>query len=120
MLMGLVMRFVGVLMVKSCEGFFNVARHAEMDVPSFVVPIKGQAKVPGAFPVRVTGVILLDNFKEVFNFVLVDVLYPEVVNDKDKADGAPCMGPIAGGQLALGVTGDTKSLLKEFLHDDPA
>ncbi len=30
----------------------------------------------------------------------------------------PCMGPIARGQLALGVTSNTKALLEEFLCDD--
>jgi hypothetical protein len=89
-----------------------------MDVPSFVVLIKGQAEVPGAFPVSVTGVITLEDIEEVFNIVLVDILYPEVINDKGKADGVPCMGPIAGGQLALGVSGNTEAFLEESLRND--
>jgi hypothetical protein len=89
-----------------------------MDVPSSVVPIEGQAKVPGAFPVHVTGVILLEDIKEVFDVVLVDILYPEVVDDKGKADGVSCMGPIAGGQLALGVSSNTEAFFEEFLPND--
>ncbi len=89
-----------------------------MDVPSFVVPIEVQAKIPGAFLVCVTGVILLEDIKEVFDVILVDILYPEVVNNKGKADGAPCMGPIAGGQLALGVSSNMEAFLEEFLRND--
>lgn len=53
MLMRLVLWLDGTLVAKSYEVFFNVVEHAEVEIAFLVVPIKGQAKVTGAFPVGV-------------------------------------------------------------------
>ena len=81
MLMWFMLRFGGVLVAKSCKCFLNVARHAEMAVAFFIVPVKSQSEIASAFPIHVAHVILLEDFEEVFNVVLVDTFYPKVVDD---------------------------------------
>ncbi len=102
--MGLMLRFGWVLVAKSNKGLFEVAGHAAMDALSFLVPVEGQAKVAGALPIGVAAVVLFDDFKEMFDVNLVDVLYPKIVNNKGNADGAPRTGPIAWCQLTLAVS----------------
>jgi hypothetical protein len=81
LMMWLMLRFGGVLVAKACKCFLDVAGHAEMDVSFFIVPVESQSEIASAFPICVTSVILLEDFEEVFDIVLVDIFYPKVVND---------------------------------------
>ncbi len=88
-----------------------------MDLSVVVVPVQGEAEITGAFPVGVTYVVFLQDFEEMVDVVLVDVLHAKVVNDEGKADGAPGVGPISWGELALAVPSDVETFFKEFLGD---
>ncbi len=68
-------------MAKSCQCFLGVAGHADMDISSFIVPVESQPKIASAFPIHVACVILLEDFVEVFDIILVDIFYPKVVDD---------------------------------------
>ena len=48
------------LMVELFEGFFYVARHCQMNLALFVVPVECDADVPFAFPLSGDGIGLLE------------------------------------------------------------
>ena len=75
------------LMAKSCEGLFDVAGHAEMGIGFLVVPVKGQAELAGDLPVGVASVFLFEDFKEMCNVDLVDVLTPKSLTTRVKLMG---------------------------------
>ena len=49
---GLVLGFLGVLVVKTLEGFCNVGKHGEVEFPVGVVPMQVQSKVAFSLPIR--------------------------------------------------------------------
>ncbi len=57
-----------------------------MDLVCGIVPIKHEAKVSHAFPIDVDLVVLLEYADEMFDVVLVGVLYSKVVDNKGEAD----------------------------------
>ena len=57
-LVGLMLRLRWALVAESCKGLVDVTGHAEMDISSLVVPVKGQAEVAGALPISVASVVL--------------------------------------------------------------
>ncbi len=96
MAMWLVLGFERGRMGKSCQGFFNVAWHAEVDMPSFIVPVEGEAEVLRALPVHVADVVFAKDIEEMVDVVRVDVFDTKVVNYQAELDRAPVMGPKSG------------------------
>ena len=47
---GLVLRFLGVRVVESLDGFTNVVEHGKMHLAVVVVPVEVHSEVPAAFP----------------------------------------------------------------------
>jgi hypothetical protein len=59
----------------------------------------------------VASVVLQEDFEEMCDVVLFDVLlYPKVIDDQDKTDRAPIMGLISWCQLTLAVPSDVEAL----------
>ncbi len=86
-----------------------------MDLVCSVVPIKCEVKVLRAFPINVDLVVLLEYIDEMFNVVLVGVLYSKVVDNKGEADWAPIVTPVSWCDLALLVPCLVEALGEEVL-----
>jgi hypothetical protein len=86
-----------------------------MDLVCGVVPIKREAKVSRAFPINVNLVVLLEYADEMFDVVLVGVLYSKVVNNKGEADWVPIVMPVSWCDLALPVPCIVEALGEEVL-----
>ncbi len=75
-----------------------------MDLVCGVVPIKREAKVSRAFPINVDLVVLLEYADEMFDIILVGVLYSKVINNEGEADWASLVMPVSWCDPALPVS----------------
>ncbi len=112
------LRFYWRDMAELNKGFFDVIRHRYVDLACGVVPVKREAKVSSAFPINVNLVILLEYADEMFDVVLIGVLYSEVIDNKGEADWAPVMTPVSWGDLALPVPRLLEVFGEEVLGND--
>ncbi len=86
-----------------------------MDLVCSVIPIKCEAKVLHAFPIDVDLAVLLEYTDEMFDIILVGVLYSKVINNKGEADWAPILTPVSWCDLALLVPCLVEALGEEVL-----
>ena len=68
--------------------FFNVAIHGSFESVICIVPVKVDANIFVAFPVRLHGVVVLECSLEVEGVGFVDIFDSEVVNDESERDGS--------------------------------
>ena len=80
-------------MVKTDDRGLDVPKHGGMDFSSNIVPIKVDAQVFGARPIRRYGVVRGQDVQKVFGMLLADIFDAKNVNAKGEQDGPPHVRP---------------------------
>ena len=75
------------------EGCHNLARHAEVDGPVFVIPLELNATVERAVPVGFQRMVSPESVVKVFGVLMSDKLYAKVVDNEREQDRAPFLLP---------------------------
>ena len=83
-----------------------------MSLSSFVVPIQGDANVPGSIPFRCNRIIFFKCFLEVERMFLAEIFYSEIIDYQRELYRAPCVLPKAWDELALLVSFLVESLFE--------
>ena len=100
-----------VFVVKTFEGVLHVRQHGQVDLASRVVPIDVHAKVSGADPVVVDGIVFLQDGHEVVGVLFAGVFHSKIVHAKGESDGSPLVGPEARDKGALAIAFGVEPLL---------
>ena len=80
----------------TCEGIFDVARHAEVTGMIGIVPFEVDAAEAFAFPVNVNFLIMVaEALDQMVVMLFADVFDTKVIHDKAEADWAPLVMPKA-------------------------
>jgi hypothetical protein len=69
------LRFVGCLVLETCDGLGDVGKHQDVDPAAVIVPVCVHAKVALSVPVNGTFVVFVEIFCK-----MVDVLPPNVLD----------------------------------------
>lgn len=90
-------------MFKAAQHLGNIAGHGKVNSVVDVVPLEGDAAVEGSFPISGDGVLIGEDFVEVFSMFAANILDTKVIDNEAESNGSSLVDEEAGSVFGLDV-----------------